>query len=159
MSTNTAQQSAGKLDLFQLTSFESSLEPQEASLDVTPMVFDEGFASDKGMKDLRKRVEGLLGKLRENSKSEDIPSSFLREQSSMKSSQIASKVDGLMEEIARLSSSLQSKQVALEQVTAENSLLLRKLSRLTDLIQHYELEHIAPETIETVPTCQGCNLL
>ena len=160
ISTNTAQQSLGKQDLFQLTSFESSLERREGSEDVTPVLFEEERPWEKDTRELQKRVEGLLTRLKDSraDSEENIPSSLLREHSSLKSSQLAGQIEGLAFEIARLSSCLRSKQRALDQATAENSLLHRKLTRMTDLIDHYE-EHISLETVEAVPTCQGCKLL
>lgn len=161
ISTNTAQQSLGKQDLFQLTSFESSLERREGSEDVTPVLFEEERTWEKEARDVKKRVLGLVTRLKDSraESEENIPSSLLREHSSLKSSQLLGQVEGLALEIARLSQCLRSKQRALDQATAENSLLHRKLARVTDLIDRYEQQHISPETVEAVPTCQGCNLL
>lgn len=163
ISTNTAHQSLGKQDLFQLTSFESSLERREGSEDVTPVIFGEERSWERETREVKLRVEGLLNRLKDSSRlaesEENIPSSLLREHSSIKSSQVVCQVEGLAMEIERLSSCLRSKQLALDQVTAENSLLHRKLTRVTDLINRYEEQQISPETLEAVPTCQGCNLL
>lgn len=129
---------------------------------MTPVIFGEERSWERETREVRLRVEGLLSRLKDSrvaESEENIPSSLLREHSSLKSSQVVCQVEGLALEIERLSSCLRSKQLALDQVTAENSLLHRKLTRVTDLINRYEEQLISPETLETVPTCQGCNLL
>ena len=179
ISSTTAQNSAFKQDLFMLTSFESSLERREVSEDVTPVFLEEGEGDvsvqriRQEARDLKKRVTGLLTRLREESRSfvaasqrpaEDSisgPSSINETSlSQLKAAQIVSKVEGMAFAIEKLAENLETKQRDLERVNAENSLLLRKLSRLHDVVKRYEeKEMLEVEVFEQVPTCEGCNLL
>lgn len=174
ISSTTAQNSVAKQDLFMLTSFESSLSRHEESADVTPIFPEDGERSIQRIKqeakDLQRRVTGLLTKLRDESKSfvgtsegsMNFHSSNISEGSlcRLKAAQVVSKVEGMAQAIETLAESLENKQRDLERVNAENSLLMRKLYRLNEVVKCYEeRESLEVEAFERVPTCEGCQLL